>query len=139
MKNTKGRLDYGKKTAATILERVKNFFVSNEFRAKCRRAATDFSRKRLLSFTTVTACIINLIRKSLQLEVSSFLKLLRIPDASKQAFSQARKKLLPETFKILNEKLITEFYSDNQIHTFKGYRVLAVDGSSLFLPDTKEL
>lgn len=108
-------------------------------RIKCRQSASAFTRKRLLPFTTVVALIINLIKKSLQLEISSFLGFLKYPDASKQAFSQARRNLSPEVFKLLNERLITEFYSDNQVKTLKDFRVLAVDGSTLCLPDTQEI
>lgn len=64
---------------------------------------------------------------------------MKCPDASKQAFSQARQKLSPEVFKLLNNKLITEFYSDNAIETFKGLRVLAVDGSVICLPTNTNL
>lgn len=78
--------------------------------------------------------MINLIRKSLQLEISSFANFVGLPDVSKQAFSQARQKLSPEAFITLNKSLITEFYSDNEIITFKNFRVLAIDGSTLRLP-----
>lgn len=93
----------------------------------------------MLPFPVLVSYIINLIRRSLQLEVSRFSGLLNRSDVSKQAFSQARKKLSPEVFKLLNEKLITEFYSDNEFETFKGYRILGIDGSTIRLPETEEL
>jgi hypothetical protein len=82
--------------------------------------------------------MINLIRKSLQFEISSFASFINFHDASKQAFSQARKKLSPQVFVLLNKKLITEFYSDNEIKTFKGLRLLAVDGSTIRLPNSEQ-
>lgn len=81
----------------------------------------------------------NLVRKSLQVEIGSFTRFLDIRSFSKQAFSQARKKLSPTAFKLLNEKLVTEFYTDNDFKTFKGLRILAIDGSILRLPDADEL
>ena len=42
-------------------------------------------------------------------------------------------------FKLLNQKLLDEFYSDNVIRTFKGFRLLAIDSSTLRLPDYPEL
>jgi hypothetical protein len=42
-------------------------------------------------------------------------------------------------FKLLNNQLIIETYSDNLVKTFKGLRVLAVDGSTTRLPISKEL
>jgi hypothetical protein len=83
--------------------------------------------------------MINFIKRSLQLELNSFTDLLENPDVTKQAFSKARKKLSPIVFKSLNEKLIIESYSDNDITTFKGYRLLGVDGSTVRLPISDEL
>jgi hypothetical protein len=80
-----------------------------------------------------------LIRKSLQFELSSFASFLSFPDVSKQAFSQARIKLSPLVFQLLNKRLLIEFYSDNEIKLFKGLRLLAIDGSTLRLPDSEEL
>ena len=98
-----------------------------------------FTRSRLLPFPVLVTYIVNLIRKSLQFEISSFASFINFHDASKQAFSQARKKLSPQVFILLNKKLITEFYSDNEIKTFKGLRLLAVDGSTIRLPNSDEL
>ena len=81
----------------------------------------------------------NFVRKSLQVEIGSFARFLDLRSFSKQAFSQARKKLSPDAFKLLNKKLVTEFYNDNDFKTFKGLRLLAIDGSTLRLPDENEL
>jgi len=94
----------------------------------------DFTRNRSFTFASLAVFIINFVKKSLQLELYSFADFLSIPSVSKQAFSQARKKLSPMIFILLNQELLKEFYSDNIIKTFKGLRVLAVDGSSLRLP-----
>lgn len=75
----------------------------------------------------------------MQFEISSFASFINLQDASKQAFSQARKKLSPEVFVLLNKKLITEFYSNNEFKTYKGMRLLAVDGSVVRLPESDEL
>ena len=83
--------------------------------------------------------IINLIRKSLQLEISFFMDKNGGIDVSKQAFSQARRKLKPLVFKLLNKEFLSEFYTDNEIKTFQGFRVLAIDGTTIQLPSSKEL
>jgi Transposase DDE domain len=92
-----------------------------------------------LPFPTLVAFIVNLIRRSLQLEISSFASFLKISDASKQAFSKARKNLSPKVFQLLNQKLVAEFYSENTFKTFKGFRILAIDGSTVRLPKSEEL
>lgn len=92
-----------------------------------------------MPFPVLVSYIINLIRRSLQFELSAFASFVNLPDVSKQAFSQARKKLSPAVFILLNRKLITEFYFDNAFKTFKGFRLLGVDGSTLRLPCSDEL
>jgi hypothetical protein len=92
-----------------------------------------------LPFTTLVSYILNLIRRSLQFELNSFAGFLNFPDVSKQAFSQARIKLSPLVFQLLNKKLLVEFYSDNEIKLFKGLRLLAIDGSTVRLPPSEEL
>ncbi|MBB3188522.1 hypothetical protein FHX64_002720 [Microbacter margulisiae] len=60
---------------------------------------------------------------------------------TKSAFVQYRKKIKPEVFKSLSDSLIEEFYTDNDasIKLWNGFRLLAIDGSRLVLPDTQEL
>lgn len=106
----------------------------------------DFSRNRSLSFPTTLLFMINFLTKSLSLEIVNFLSFLKRVQISQKSFSksafvQARRKIKPEVFKYLNAKLVGEFYTDNNgVKTkFSGKRILAVDGSRLTLPKTKEL
>ena len=100
----------------------------------CRIQQQHFSRNRLLNFPTLVTFFINLAKRSLQIELRSFMRFAKLPDVSKQALSKARKKLSPKAFILLNNKLIDEFYTDNAIDLFNGYRVLAVDGTTACLP-----
>ena len=90
--------------------------------------------------------MLNFLTKSLSFEIENFLLYFKrqlIPQNpfTKSAFVQARKKIKPEVFVHLNKKLVEEFYTNNSaVKTkFKGKRILAVDGSRLTLPKTKEL
>lgn len=58
---------------------------------------------------------------------------------SKQNFSKQRKKLNPELFKVLNKEYISSFYNETNYKTFHGYILLAIDGSIMELPNTKDL
>ena len=98
----------------------------------------DFSRRCLLTFPILISFILNLIRKSLQVELNSLIKFLPIEWISKQTFSAARRKISPLAFVELNNTLIHEFYTDNDFKTWKGYRLIAVDGSILYLPNNEE-
>jgi hypothetical protein len=100
---------------------------------------TDFTRNRSLTFVNLIVFIINFIKRSTQIELYGFANFFAIPSVTKQAFSKARKKLSPIVFTLLNQKLLEEFYSDNTINLFKGFRVLAIDGSSLRLPQDDAL
>jgi Transposase DDE domain len=58
-----------------------------------------------------------------------------IRKVTKGAFTQARAKLNPEAFKRLNQVAIDTFYEQNLVYTWHGMRTLAVDGTSLMLPN----
>ena len=92
--------------------------------------------------------MMNRITKSLSIEIDNFISTLRRNKESsgndmftKSAFVQYRQKIKPEVFKALSASLIAEFYSDNDenIKLWRGFRLLAVDGSRLTLPNTKTL
>ena len=88
-----------------------------------------------------------MISKSLSLELVNFVSYFnesnskKISNFTQSAFIQNRNKIKPEVFKHLSSVLVTEFYSDNDlsIKLWNDFRVLAVDGSMINLPDTKEL
>jgi hypothetical protein len=58
---------------------------------------------------------------------------------SASAFSQARSKFRHTAFIELHEKCIVDImYNDGDYEKFKGYRLIALDGSTLKLPNTAE-
>jgi hypothetical protein len=90
--------------------------------------------------------MLNFLTRSLSIEIVNFLSFLKRKDIaqetfSKSAFVQARKKIKPEVFKHLNQRIVEEFYTDNSgvLRQFDNLRILAMDGSRLTLPFTKEL
>jgi len=89
--------------------------------------------------------MLNMLRKSLAIEIENFFTFLGKKSTTskftKSAFVQARKKIKPEVFKHLSDTLVKEFYTDNDlaIKKWNGFRLLAVDGSRITLPVTKEL
>jgi hypothetical protein len=101
----------------------------------------DFTRDRVLTFSITLLFMMNFLRKSLALEVFNFVKNVKIKAFSKSAFVQCRKKINPLVFEELSQVLISEFYADNDesVKLWKGFRLLAVDGTRISLPDTKEL
>ena len=114
-----------------------------------RMNPTDFTRKRKQPFVNTLLFMLNLLRKSLVVEIDNFLTHLnekfrlgqQLQSFTSSAFIQNRKKIKPEVFKYLSEVIIDNYYveSNENIQLFKGFRILTVDGSSLTLPFTKEL
>jgi hypothetical protein len=58
---------------------------------------------------------------------------------TKSAFCKARKKLKYEAFIQLNSRMISFFYNEFQHATWKGFNLIAIDGSTVRLPRTKEV
>jgi len=80
------------------------------------------------------------VKSSLQRELDSFYKEVNESDfnirhVTKGAFSQARSKLKPEAFVELNSSVVKTFYEGAPWLTWCGFRLLAVDGSRLMLPN----
>jgi len=92
--------------------------------------------------------MMNFLTRSLSIEIENFVNHLKkdcglvgFKSFTKSAFVQCRKKIQPEVFKKLSSMLVDEFYTDNElaIKLWHGFRLLAVDGSTVTLPYTKEL
>jgi hypothetical protein len=108
-----------------------------------RRHSVDdkaFTRVRRLAFPAVLALILRKSVKSLQLVLNEFTAWLAAAPVTASAFSQARYKLKHGAFIELNRKSVVEpMYGDGDYRTFWGFRVLAIDGSKLVLPDSEDV
>ena len=87
--------------------------------------------------------MISLVKKSLQLELHSFMQIAskKHKSISNSAYNQARMKIKPELFKHFIHALNKQFYTDNdeRVVLWNNFRLLACDGSTIILPITKEL
>lgn len=128
-----------KKKSALIFQILKEYIWSDELKNQGRMSVKNFIRDRVLTFPVLVSFLINLAKKSLQVSLNEFCKASELLAVTKQAFSKARKKLSPHTFILLNRKLIEEYYSDNLYLTWNGYRLIAVDGSDIQLPNTESI
>jgi len=100
-----------------------------------------FTRNRKLPFPIVFLIILQKSIKSLQLVVNEFFMALNnvFQTATNSAYCQARHKLLHTAFIDLSETLVTHFYRDTEYQTYKGHRLLGVDGSKVILPHEDEI
>lgn len=110
---------------------------SESFKDKYRTAKKYFTRHRVLSFPIVMMLIIQKSMKSIQLVLNEFLLKAELPLVSSSAFTQARSHLSHKGFIELNQKAIVEVvYGDDEYEQYQGFRMLAIDGSKVYLPVT---
>jgi hypothetical protein len=82
--------------------------------------------------------------KSVQRELNQFYQKIsdetyEIQAVTKGAFTQARAKLIPEAFLELMHACLPEFYESAPYYAWNGHRLLAIDGSTLNLPNHKTI
>jgi hypothetical protein len=114
---------------------------SYEFKEKYKNTPTAFTRTRKLHFPILMILMLQKGLKSLQLRLNEFvLSLDNNESISNSAFTQARANLDYKAFIELNQKCIIDvMYRDNNIKTYKGMRVLGIDGSKIILPSTQNI
>lgn len=122
-----------------IIAEAKKLISDADFQLRHKILNANFIRKRKLPFEKIFVMILKLVKKSLLIECELLgIKVTDMPP-SKQAFSKARYKISHTGFKELMNSGINNFYNDHKYGTWKEYRVIAADGSSLRLPDSEEV
>ena len=92
-----------------------------------KRSGRDFTRPRTLTFGTVISLLLTMSENSIgKVLIGRFQNSEKTPSAS--AFVQQRQKLLPTALETLFHRFTDVLRPEK---TFCGYRLLAVDGSSL--------
>lgn len=132
-----------KKFYSEGLKITSNLFNDIIFLCETRTKKSYFTRegKNKMDFKGVLGFILNFVKKTLQIELDDFFKNIKGTDVTmtKQAFSEARKKISPTAFIKMSDAIINWFYKDTEFNTFKGYRLSAIDGSVLQLTNTPKL
>jgi hypothetical protein len=110
-----------------------------EFRTK----ETYFTRigTSKMGFKNIILFMINFVKKSLQIELDDFSKIVQENDKniSKQAFSQARHKVSPKAFIHMLNQVNKWFYKDTPFEKYRDYRLLAIDRTVLEIHNNEEL
>lgn len=131
-----------------ILETIKCKVFSENLLLTYRVLPKYFTRRRKQTFQSSILFILNFLTKSLSIEIENFVShikntigLNQFDHFTKSAFVQCRQKIKPDVFKHLSDSLVEEFYTDNDdsVKLWNSFRLLAVDGSKMTLPDTSEL
>ncbi len=128
------------KVLADALKKASEKIRDYAFMCFARRDPSYFSRKGEIGFVNMVAFMLNFVKKSMQLELDLFMEMIKGQETiSKQAFSQARKKISHEAFKELFIDTAELAYNIEDVDTLKGLRILGVDGTSLALENSPEL
>lgn len=114
--------------------------ISNEnFRNRARRASQDFTRDRKLGFQTLFYLLLSMINEASQIAVKRFFaKIKNRITVKQQSFSEARQKIKWEAFQELFAAM-TEIIYSGWFELWHGYRLLAIDGTKVALPDDEKL
>ncbi|MEI7869939.1 MAG: hypothetical protein WCI11_18785, partial [Candidatus Methylumidiphilus sp.] len=122
------------------METSRTLISGDAFRCLHRWTGQAFTRVRSLTFERVLVMVLRKSVKSLQNVVNEAMSWLGVETVTGSAYSQARYKLKHTAFIELNRKAVVgTMYGDGDYKTFWGFRIVAVDGSKIVLPDTEEV
>ena len=132
------------KICAKIVGNIKKRIFSKEFLSRHRKAENFFIRNVTLTFPVLILFLMNILKSSLQRELNQYFKLNSQSTIAKQivvksAFTKARKKFSYTAFIELNELLVEETKQEFPLQNWYGFRLVAIDGSTIKVPDSKEI
>lgn len=125
----------------SFLEKFHLLVYSDSYMESAKVRPSDFTRRRKMSFVQYILFILEKSGRSLQAALNTFFASMKGANSeySKQSFSKGRLRIKPEAIRALFDFTVNEFYTNAPFSTFMGYRVLAIDGTRLNLPNTTEL
>ena len=130
-----------KNNAKLMFEYINNRLASIIFRCTHKTSPNHFTRESPLGFRNTALIILNLIKKSIKVEVMNFFyqlnKDIEIP--SRQALSQAREKISYLVFKDFFDKSCELAVDSHDARKHKGYRLFAIDGTTFAVGALKKL
>jgi hypothetical protein len=127
--------------AVELLEYTRNQILSLHFFCKYRTSPKHFTRRSPLNFTNTSLLILNLIKKAIKNELMNYFhRHDDIPKTpSRQAFTEAREKISYLAFKEFFDKSCELAQRGDDGRLFRGYRLLAVDGTSFVVGKLSKL
>ena len=127
-------------TVTSSIETSRARIYDHGFLDSARHRPQDFTRERKMPFKTLVLFMLNRAKNSLQTCLDRFFELVEQEDVhmTQQSFSEARQKIKWEAFQDLFKTIIDHIYT-GFYRTWHGYRVSAVDGSKMQIPDDRTL
>ena len=121
------------------VDKLKKEINDNSIYKKCRKKEKDFTRNRKLTPKDLIYYLINNRGKTTKMELYDFIEQYDYENVSDVALLKQREKLNEEIFKELNKNSLIDFYKlfKDEVKTYKGYILTAIDGSDCEVPNTK--
>ena len=116
------------KTINYFLELSTTFISLPESKVMFRMNSKHFTRNKKLPFESVVLILLKGLRKSISMELFTFLKTSNstLESISASAFVQQRKKINPDFFYKLNNHIAVDYYKDNDenVQLYKGHSIV---------------
>lgn len=127
-----------------LIEELKNLVISEAFCARHKENPKDFTRTRTLPFHELIFLLLNMNNSSYQAELDRYFKVIQHSEIAERIIhkgnlSKARAKLKYEAFVELNDHMLRHYYSNFSFETWCGFNLLAIDGTTLRVPDEKQI
>ena len=131
-------------TYRRIKRSIQNIKNKSKINIDYKITENSFTRNRKMNFEDFIWYLTLQKGRTTSMELDEYLKCKNDTykiSISKQAFSKQRLNLKPQIFIDLYKDYLKDFYinSPKEIKKYKGYYVLAIDGSMFEIPNTKEL
>jgi hypothetical protein len=127
-------------TLSAVAEASGKKINGQEFLDTARKRPQDFTRNRKMPFGKLVLFMLNMVKSSIQTCLDRFFEQTGQEDThmAQQSFSEAREKIKWEAFRELFRMIVDLIYAA-YYETWHGYRVSAIDGSKMQMPDDPEL
>jgi hypothetical protein len=127
-------------TLAAVIEASVGMITGKEFLNSARKRPQDFTRIRKLPFTGLVFFMLNMVKSSIQTCLDRFFEQTGQEEThmTQQSFSEAREKIKWQAFRELFRMIVDLVYTALYV-TWHGYRVSAIDGSKMQIPDDPKL
>lgn len=125
----------------SIFDAMKESLFNGTFR-NTYRIHNAFTRDRNLSFENLFLYLLNASKEAMPINIAYMIEkypTISFPDISKQAISKARQGMAPEVFETIFRMSTRLYYQKiSSLSTCNDFHILAIDGTSLQLPQTMQ-
>jgi len=127
-----------------VYERIRGLFseIQSEWIKTIARTGDNnsWSRRRNMPLEDILTCTLSKKGLSTTMEIRRYFQEVKRMEqiVSKQNYLKQRKKLNPEVFRVLNQNYLKRFYGSQEVKEWRGYLVMAIDGSKVEIPNSEE-